>query len=127
MITSALNVSWPVWVVVLIAVIAGPALVAQHSEIKSLKARVDLSRTIGQEEARLADAKAEGAKVAAEAKATLAALDVTKKTLAAKRAELDKLTRKVIVAKVAKMDAPELSKAFEAKGYPNRVVPKAAQ
>lgn len=127
MITAFLKMAWP-YLVALLVLGGGVSYVrAQYREISELRTLVAVGKTIRAEEVKLAEVRAESEKAQASAKAAITSLHDTQKNLAAKRAELDKVTRKILDAKVKKMDGAELSKAFTDKGYPNAVVQKGAK
>lgn len=96
---------------------------AASGEAEALRARVDLSRTIADEEERLAEVRQREADLYPAIEAKLKELAEADKALARRRAELDnKATKKKIAAKVEALTTDQLAEAFKAKGYPCWVV-----
>lgn len=93
-----------------------------RGEAEALRSRIDLSKTVAEEEARLEEVRKREADLYPKIEARLKELAGLDADLAKKRAELDKVTRRKIEARVEKLETSQIAEAFKAKGYPCTVI-----
>jgi septal ring factor EnvC (AmiA/AmiB activator) len=110
--------------VLLILVVAGLAWLARsaRAEADALKSRVDLSRTIAEEQAKLDEIQKREAELYPAIEKKLKELAEADAELAKRRAALDKQTRRTIETRIQKLTTDELAEAFKARGYPAKVI-----